>query len=199
MRTAYLIGSVVLVLALAAGGGTGLAHITPPVVLVSDQEAVLGMMSGAKKFFVREVRLAPEERHAIQKQWGWRPEGDVYRLFLGRDDAGQLVAAVTFLTEYTIHGPVRVAVGLTPDGKIKGAQVVELTEETYPGLKPLIDQGFARDYIGRDSHSTFGLSERVRALQLDSMSEFYAQVVASLMQRAAVLFEITVLKRNDKA
>jgi hypothetical protein len=30
------------------------------------------------------------------------------------------------------------------------------------------------------------------------MSEFYAQVVASLIQRAAVLFEVTFVKRNGK-
>jgi Na+-translocating ferredoxin:NAD+ oxidoreductase RnfG subunit len=197
MTTGRLMSGLVLMILLAIGE-IGLAHITPPVVLVSDQDAVLGMMSGAKKFFVREVRLTPEERDAIQKQWGWRPEGDLYRAFLGRDDAGKLVAAVMFLTEYTIHGPVRVAVGLGPDGRIKGAQVVELTEETYPWLKPLIDQDFTRDYVGRDSRANFGLSERLMRMRLDSMPEFYAQVVASLIQRAAVLFDVAVLKRDGK-
>jgi Na+-translocating ferredoxin:NAD+ oxidoreductase RnfG subunit len=197
MTTGRLMSGLVLMILLAIGE-IGLAHITPPVVLVSDQDAVLGMMSGAKKFFVREVRLTPEERDAIQKQWGWRPEGDLYRAFLGRDDAGKLVAAVIFLTEYTIHGPVRVAVGMGPDGRIKGAQVVELTEETYPWLKPLIDQDFTRDYVGRDSRANFGLSERLMRMRLDSMPEFYAQVVASLIQRAAVLFDVAVLKRDGK-
>jgi hypothetical protein len=197
MTTGRLMSGLVLMILLAIGE-IGLAHITPPVVLVSDQDAVLGMMSGAKKFFVREVRLTPEERDAIQKQWGWRPEGDLYRAFLGRDDAGKLVAAVMFLTEYTIHGPVRVAVGMGPDGRIKGAQVVELTEETYPWLKPLIDQDFTRDYVGRDSRANFGLSERLMRMRLDSMPEFYAQVVASLIQRAAVLFDVAVLKRDGK-
>jgi len=198
MKTGRLISGLTLAVALAIGVGIGLAHITPPVVLVSDQDAVLNMMSGAKKFFVREVRLASEERDAIQKQWGWRPEGDLYRCYLGRDDAGQLVAAVMFLTEYTIHGPVRVAVGIGADGKIKGAQVVELSEVTYPWLKPLIDQDFTRDYVGRDSRSNFGLSEGLRKMRLDSLSEFYAQVVASLIQRAAVLFDVAVLKRDGK-
>jgi hypothetical protein len=198
MKTGRLISGLALAVSLAIGVGIGLAHITPPVVLVSDQDAVLGMMSGAKKFFVREVRLTPEERDAIQKQWGWRPEGDLYRAYLGRDDAGQLVAAVMFLTEYTIHGPVRVAVGIGPDGRIKGAQVVELTEETYPWLKPLIDQDFTRDYVGRDSRANFGLSEGLMRMRLDSMPEFYAQVVASLIQRAAVLFDVAVLKRDGK-
>jgi hypothetical protein len=198
MKTRRLISGLALAVSLAIGVEIGLAHITPPVVLVSDQDAVLGMMSGAKKFFVREVRLSPEERDAIQKQWGWRPEGDLYRAYLGRDDAGQLVATVMFLTEYTIHGPVRVAVGIGPDGRIKGAQVVELTEETYPWLKPLIDQDFTRDYVGRDSRANFGLSEGLMRMRLGSMPEFYARVVASLIQRASVLFDVAVLKRDGK-
>jgi hypothetical protein len=187
-----------LSLLLTWGAGVGLAHITPPVVLVSERDAVLGMTGGAKKFFVREVRLSPEEREAIQRQWGWRPEEERYRFYVGRDDAGQLIAAVIFLTEFTIHGPVRVATGLGPDGKIRDATVVELTEETYPWLKPLIDQDFAQDYAGRGSQGSFGLSERWTRAGLESMPQFYAQVVASLIQRAAILFDVTVLKRGEK-
>lgn len=190
--------SLTLVLSLTWGAGVGLAHMTPPVVLVSERDAVLGMTGGAKKFFVREVRLSPEEREAIQRQWGWRPEDERYRFYVGRDDAGQLIAAVLFLTEFTIHGPVRVAVGLGPDGHVKDARVVELTEETYPWLKPLIDQDFARDYVGRGSQSRFEVSERLARAGLESMPRFYAQVVASLIQRATILFDVTVLKRGEK-
>jgi len=178
--------------------GVGLAHITPPVVLASERDAVLGMTGGAKKFFVREVRLSPEEREAIQRQWGWWPEDERSRFYVGRDDAGQLIAAVIFMTEFTIHGPVRVAVGLGSDGRVREAKVVELTEETYPWLKPLIDQDFTRDYTGRGSQGSFGISERLTRAGLESMPRFYAQVVASLIQRAAILFDITVLKRGEK-
>jgi hypothetical protein len=117
---------------------------------------------------------------------------------LGRDDAGQLVAAVIFLTEFTIHGPVRVAVGLGPDGKVRGTQVVELTEETYSWLKSLIDHGLTQDFIGRDSQSSFGPSERMRKIAPESMPQFYAEIVGSLIQRATILFEVTMLKRGGK-
>src|SRR5262245_36746679 len=90
-----------LLLILVLTSGNLLAHITPPVVLLSERDAVLGMTGGAAKFFVREVRLTPEERATIQQQQGWRPEDEVYRFYLGRDSAGHLVAAVTFLTEVT--------------------------------------------------------------------------------------------------
>jgi len=187
---------LIVALALVMGAGVGLAHITPPVLLVSERDAVLGMTGGSTRFFVREVRLTSEERDVIERQWGWRPEDEVYRFYLGRDEAGQLVAAVTFLTEYTIHGPVRVAVGIGSGGKIKGAHVVELTEETYPWLKPLLDQAFTQDYIGRDSRASFGLGERVRRANPESMPQFYAQIVASLIQRGAILFDVAILKRG---
>ena len=187
------------VLCLLGLPGTGLlAHVTPPVVLLSERDAVLGMTSGATKFFVREVRLTSQERAAIEQQWRWRPEDELYRFYLGRDNAGSLVTAVIFLTEATIHGPVRVAVGLGPDGAVKDARVVELTEETFPWLQPLLDQNFTRDYIGRGSQASFGLPERLGGATPNSMSQFYGQIVSSLIQRATVLFEVTVLKRGEK-
>jgi hypothetical protein len=186
-----------MLLILVVGAGAAVAHITPPVLLVSDREALIGLLAGAQKFFVREVRLSPPERTAIKQQTGWTPDEDFYRFYLGRDAGGRLVAATIFVTEFTVHGPVRVAVGLGPDGRVKGATVVELTEETYPWVKPLLDQGFTRDFVGRDSRGRFGLSDRIVHAHLDAMPQFYGEVIASLIQRAALLFEVGVLKRGD--
>src|SRR5206468_3425098 len=88
---------------------------------------------------IRGAGASPAEREAIKRQTGWTPDEDFYRFYLGRDGQGRLVAGTIFVTEFTIHGPVRVAVSLGPDGKVRGATVVELTEETYPWVKPLID------------------------------------------------------------
>lgn len=175
--------AVLLTLVLAA---PALAHITPPVVLISDREALSGLLAGARRFFVREVRLSATQRDAIEKTSGWRPDDDFYRFYLGRDADGGLVSAAIFVTEFTIHGPVRVAVGLTPDGKVRGARVVELTEETYPWVKPLLDRDFTAAYVGRDARGPF----RVATAADHPMAEFYARVIGSLIQRAASLFEV---------
>jgi hypothetical protein len=188
-------GSAVVV-ALVLAAGVAVAHITPPVVLVSEREAVAGLLAGGRRFFVREVRLAPEERQAIQKQWRWTPEEDFYRFYLGRDAEGRLVAASVFVSEFTVHGPVRVAVGLSPDGTVKGVTVVEVTEETYGWVKPLIDRDFARDYVGQGSGGRFGLGERLMKAGLDPMPQFYAQVLAGLVQRATILYDVGILRRG---
>jgi hypothetical protein len=160
---------------------------------VSDRDALVALLAGARRFFVREVRLTPEERASIKTQSGWSPEEDLYRFYLGRDAEGRLVAAGTFVTEYTVHGPVRVAVAFGPQGRVREARVVELTEETYGWVKPLIDGDFTRRFVGQDARGRF----TVAGANLDTMSQFYGQVIASLIQRAAVLFELGVLKRGD--
>jgi hypothetical protein len=193
MKNLYRFAATALVTLVLAAPAR--AHITPPVVLASDRDAVAGLLTGARRFFVREVRLTPAERQMIRQQTGWSPDEDFYRFYIGRDEQGHIVAATVFLTEFTIHGPVRVAVALGPDGKVKGSTIVEVTEETYPWVKPLLDREFTREYVGRDARGKFTVS----AGGGDSMAQFYGQIIASLIQRAAMLYEVGVIKRGDAA
>lgn len=179
---------------LLATASAAVAHITPPVILASDRDAVVGLLGSARRYFVREVRLTSQQKAAIVRNSGWTPDADFYRFYVGRDAQGRLMGAVIFVTEYTVHGPVRVAVSIGPDGTIAGAQVVELTEETYAWLKPLIDREFTRAYVGRGGQAGFGLTEQVTGAHLGSMSEFYAEVVASLIRRGAILFDVAGLE-----
>jgi hypothetical protein len=50
----------------------------------------------------------------------------------------------------------------------------------------------------RSVGGNFALGERFAAAHIDSMPQFYGQIVTSLMQRAAILFEVTILKRTGK-
>lgn len=184
---------------LVAETRVALAHISPPVALMSDREAVARMLAGAKRFFVKEVSLAPEERDRIKQEWGWKPDKKSYRFYLGRDRQGLIVGSVIFLTESTIHGPVRVAVAIGSDGRIKDAKVVELTDEAYYWVKPLVDQNFTQEYVGRNSRSSFTPSGRFAEANLQNMPYFYAQIVASLIQRGAILFEVTLFKKGGEA
>src|SRR5216117_4296191 len=168
--------------------GVAWAHITPPVLLMSDRDAIVTLLAGAQRFFVREVRLSRSEQAQIKQQTGWTPDEDFYRFYLGRDGQGRLVAGTIFVTEFTVHGPIRIAVSLGPDGKVRGAAVVELTEETYPWVKPLLDRNFTREYVGRDARGTFAVS----AGGGESMGQFYGQIVASLIQRAALLYDVAI-------
>ena len=185
--------SLTAALALAVAlAGPAAAHLTPPVVLVSDRDAVVSLLSGAQRFFVREVRLSAQEQTAIKQASGWTPEEDFYRFYVGRDEGGRMVGALVFVGDATIHGSVRVAVALGPDGKVRGATVVELTEETYSWVKPLIDQQFTRDWVGQDGRSRYVLADRLAPLRGNPMTQFYGEVVGGLVRRGALLYEFGV-------
>ena len=197
MRSIPILLALASAFAIVAASGTAQAHITPPVVFVSDRDAVLNMTTGAKKYFVREVRVTPEEQRAMQSHWGWRTDEPFYRFFVGRDENGRLVSAVTFLTEFTIHGPIRVAVALGADGKVKDARIVEVTEEITTWVRPLMSGGFVQKFVGLDSHGNFAIPAS-HAISQENMVQFYGEVVARLIQRAAILFDVTVLKRGEQ-
>ena len=186
--------NVRIAIALGLIAGPALAHITPPVILASDRDAVSTLLAGAKRYFIREIRLTPAERQQMEKDTGWSPDEDFYRFYIGRDDQLHDFGAVTFLTEYTIHGPVRIAVGLAPDGTVTGARVVELTEETYPWVKGLIDRGFLQAFNGRDAHTRFATESGAPS----SMPRFYGNVIADVVRRAALLYEAGMLRRQRR-
>jgi Na+-translocating ferredoxin:NAD+ oxidoreductase RnfG subunit len=149
----------------------------------------VSLLTGARRFFVREVRLSDKEKAAIKQASGWTPEEDFYRFYVGRDDQGRMVGTLVFIGDATIHGSVRVATALAPDGKVRGASVVELTEETYPWIKPLIDGQFTQDWVGHHSQSRFALPDRLARARSNSMTQFYGEIVGNLVRRAAVLYD----------
>ncbi len=87
---------------------------------------------------------------------------------------------------------MRVAVALTPDGRVRGATVVELTEETYGWVKPLLDQDFTRRFAGQPASARI-----TEPTGVEQMSQFYGQVIASLVQRGAALYEVAIRERGD--
>jgi hypothetical protein len=171
------------------------AHVTPPVVLVPERDAIASQHAGAKRLSLREVTLTPEERKAIQSMYGWRAQDDVHAFYMGRDDAGKLLSASVFMTEATMHGIIRVAVGLTPDGRVKGAELVEVAEEIYAHMKPLMDGGFTKRYTGLGIGSSFE-APAAAAAGADALSQHYEGIVSRMVQRAVILYNVGVTKRG---
>jgi hypothetical protein len=186
-----------LLLLAALLSGVARAHVTPPVVLVPEREAVARLLS-APRLTARDVRLSDGERAEVRSRSGWRPPRGSHRLYVGRDGDGRVEGGVLLVTDHSTHGPVRVAVGLDREGRVTGATVVELAEETYPWVRPLVDADFAREYVGQDARGAFAPSERLERAAKGSMPRHYARVLANLLRRAAVLYEVG-MRSGDEA
>jgi hypothetical protein len=174
--------------------GAAWAHITPPVVLVPERDALASQLAGAKKLSLREVSLTADERKAVQSAYGWRASDEQHAIYMGRDEAGKLLGASVFMTQATMHGILRVAVALAPDGRVRSAELVEVAEEIYPHVKPLIDRGFKR-YAGLGIASSFE-PPAAAGSGADAMAQHYDGIVSRLVQRAVILYDVCVTKRG---
>lgn len=182
--------------ALLFSAQTALAHVNPPVVLLSDRDALAAVLPHAATFHETQVKLTPQQKQTLDREWRFKAEDSSYRVSQGRDAQGRVVGSVVFLTQATIHSPVRVAVGVGQDGRITGVAVLEVSEESYTWVKPLVDQGFTKAYVGQGARGEFKLPEIASGRQ-GTMQKFYAKVIASMAQWGAALYETAGLTRTD--
>jgi hypothetical protein len=180
---------------LAAGTAPALAHVSPPVVLATEAQALKDMTGRADGVAVSRIKLDPAQRAALREGCGCKASDVSYRAYVAGPDGGK-AAAVVFVSEPTQHGPVRMAVALDRDGRVTAARVLEVTEESLLWMKPLIDQDLAGDYVGRRRGDDFGISDRFEKMHLESMRRFYARVVSSLIGRAAAVYDVALRPRD---
>lgn len=154
------------------------AHVTPPVKLATEQDVVQKLMPGLK-YEAKDFRLTPSQRSEIEAKTGWKPSENSVRIYEGRDDQGNLKHTVVFLTDYTMHGSVRVAACCDPDGKPKAARVVECSEESYNWVKPLLDS----DFVNSDSEKNGG-----------KMTQYYSGIISRLVKNAPAVIEVLNVK-----
>ena len=160
------------------------AHVTPPRILMTELEALQRLFPGAGEPPAQQIRLTSESRQQIYKQFDWKPDAK-YRVFpVG---AGGGSGALFVLIDYTLHGPVRTAVAIDRQGRVKGAQILELQEEAYVWVKPIIDADFAKPWIGRDCQR--GTKPPASAGQGgENMIRFYRAIIEGQLCHAAALY-----------
>ena len=122
-----------------------LLHITPAVVLVKRPEAVQALLPGADAYFAREVHLSDADAHRLHEVVDWSPEDGVLAFYTGK--AGStVVGALEFVRVDTPHGPIEVAVGFNPDGRIRGVIVTKATVEMKPWVLEAVAAGLPDRY-----------------------------------------------------
>jgi hypothetical protein len=124
-----------------------LLHITPTVVLVKRPDAVKTLLPRAATFVAREIHLSNADAHRLHAAVDWSPDDGVltfYTGFEGDRTAGTLV----FVRVDTPHGPLEVAVGMSPAAVVAGVIVTKATVETKPWVLEALQAGLCEHYRG---------------------------------------------------
>jgi hypothetical protein len=160
-----------------------LAHITPNVVLVKKGEFLRQALPGASKFFERALMISGPDGAAIREATGWTPSEEDTRVYVGRDEKGDLVGTVVFLWMPSEHGPVGLGVAFDAMGVIRRAVITDVGSEPLAWVRPIIDGGGLKLLEGLSPTSA---PDPARLAQAGSgaMTRYYAKVVADGIGRA---------------
>jgi hypothetical protein len=165
-----------------------LLHITPVVVLVKRPEAVQALLPGAVAYFAREVHLSDADAHRLHEVVDWSPEDGVLAFYTGK--AGStVVGALEFVRVDTPHGPIEVAVGFRPDGRIRGVIVTKATVEMKPWVLEAVSAGLPDQYRDLKAGDTpGGAAALARAGRAGNLSVYIAGEVDKGVARALAAY-----------
>ena len=124
-----------------------LLHITPTVVLVKRQDAVAHLLPGADQFAAREVHVSSADSRRIHDAVGWEPPDGMVTFYVGKHQ-DQVAGALMFMRVDCQHGPLELAIGFDPSGKIRGVEVTKATVEMKPWVLEALRAGLTDAYRG---------------------------------------------------
>jgi hypothetical protein len=157
------------------------SHISPPVRLLSEEDALKILMPSSLKPVVKHFRLNSSQREDIYRRTGWKPSEKTIRYYVGTDDQGAVRATVLVVSEYTLHGSIRIAAVCDSGGKPTAAELLEVSEEAYNWVKPLIDQNYMKQLVQ---------SSPVVPENAGSMTKYYAEQIAKVVHHVPSLCDL---------
>ena len=175
MRNTFTIFSIFLFTALCY------SHMSPPVQIIAEEEALKHLMPPSLKTVSHHVRLNSAEREEIYRKTGWKPSEKIIRYYTASDDQASVQATVVIVSDYTLHGSIRIAAACDAEGKITGAELLEVSEEAYTWIKPLVDQ----DYVKQVLQGTPSIPAKGGA-----MTKYYAEQIAKVIHVVPSLCDI---------
>lgn len=164
------------------------AHVTPNLKLLSTKESVSRLLPQGR-LFLKNVDLTSDHVSRLKSQGNWHSNETHYKFFVVRDDNGKLVRTAVFVTEFTRHGPLVVAVGLDGEGKVVEALLTDIQTEPMEWVGPLLRRHYMRDFRGKDSSLPLTLTSKWTN-GTSGLTQSYALFIANAVKRSAQLFDL---------
>ena len=152
-----------------------LLHITPTVILVKRQDAVAHLLPGADQFSARELHLSSADSRRIHDAVGWEPPDGVVTFYVGKH-GDQTTGALIFMRVDCQHGPIELAIGYDPNGKVRGVEVTKATVEMKPWILEALRAGLTNQYDGMAITQTPTGAAKVKP-QIGAMPGYMAELV----------------------
>ncbi len=179
---------LIIISALLAGTPFALAHVSPNVKLATTKEAVSQLLPSGK-LFIKQVQLDDSQMQKLKSSGNWNSHETKYQFYVSRDENNSIQRAMVFITEFTRHGPIVVAVALDSKGKVADAMITDIHMETLEWVGPLIRNDFLKEFRGKGSEMSLDL--QFESLEQTSpITRSFARIIANAVKRSAQLYQL---------
>ena len=173
----------------AAGAAlTASLHITPTIVLVKRQDAVAKLLPGADKFTARELHLSSADSRRLHDAVGWEPPDGVVTFYNGRHN-NDVTGALLFMRVDCQHGPIELAIGYEPNGRVRGVEVTKATVEMKPWIMEALRAGLTNEYAGMTATQAPSAAQKVKP-HIGAMPAYMAELIDKGVMHANAAYNL---------
>jgi hypothetical protein len=173
---------------LLGAAAAALLHITPTVVLVKRPDAVAHLLPGADRFTARELHLSSADSKRVHDAVGWEPPDGMVTFYVGHHQE-QVTGALLFMRVDCQHGPIELAIGYEPNGKIRGVEVTKATIEMKPWIIEALRAGLTNEYRGMAISAAPSGAEKVKP-HIGAMPGYMAELIDKGVMHANAAYRL---------
>lgn len=178
--------------------GAAWAHVTPNVQLSGIRETVAKLLPYGQ-LYVKDIQLDAEQKRALGALNNWKGQlGDgEFKFFVSRDGGDRLLGALVFMSEFTYHGPVVVAVAMDASGKVADSAVTDVPMEPMEWVSPLLRSDYLKEFKGKTASMELTLAPQWEN-GYSEMTRGYALLIANAVKRSAQLYDMVFINGSAR-
>ena len=191
IRTFAIAAFAALVVSAGDLAASGQTTNTVVETFFTPRTAFERMVPDAPRLSFAKFTPTPQEAAAVKRRRGIDIDPTVERtFFFGWSDRDSLVGAMYVGESMGKHGPIVMAIGLTPAGVVRDLAVMRY-QEVYG--RPVRERDFLGQYVGKGVEDPIRVGRDIRNLTGATIS---SHAVTTIVKEAVALFELFVIEKK---
>lgn len=143
----------------------------------------------------RDITLTEIQRRKLKKLKNWNTDEVDFTIYHAKNKEEKIVRTVILFPEYTRQGMIMVAVGLSNQGEVVEALVMEAENTVSEWLLPLLRSGYMETFSGKGKDLKLELDKKFTASPFTPITRTYALHIANAVKKSAQLFNVVFIKK----
>lgn len=143
----------------------------------------------------RDITLTDTQLSKLKKLKNWNTDDVDFTLYHSKNKEEKITRTVILFPEYTRQGMFKVAVGLSNQGEVVEALVMEAENTVAEWLLPLLRTGYMETFAGKGRDMKLELDKKFTTRSYTPITQTYALHIANAVKKSAQLFDVVFRKK----